>query len=42
MKGREKTPILSNGDFNISFYLYKRVGEQFLHLSNVGLVEPFI
>jgi hypothetical protein len=41
MKGGEKTPILSNEDSNISFYLYKIV-EQLLHLSNVGLVGPFI
>ena len=41
MKGGEKTQILSNKDSNISFYLYKIV-EQLLHLSNVGLVEPFI
>ena len=37
MKGREKTPILSNKNSNISFYLYKIV-EQLLHLSNVGLL----
>ena len=41
MKGGEKTPILSNENSNISFYLYKIV-EQLLHLSNVGLGEPFI
>ena len=41
MKGGEKTPILSNEDSNISFYLYKIV-KQLLYLSNVGLVEPFI
>ena len=40
IKGGEKTPILSNEDY-ISFYLYKIV-EQLLHLSNVGLVGPFI
>ena len=36
-----RTPILSNEDSNINFYLYKIV-EQFLHLSNVRLVRPFI
>jgi hypothetical protein len=36
MKGGEKTPILSNENSNISFYLYKIV-KQLLHLSNVGL-----
>ena len=41
MKGGEKTLILSNEDSNISFYLYKIV-EQFLHLSNVRLVGPFL
>ena len=42
MKDREKTPTLSNGDSNISFYLYKRVGEQLFHLNNVRLVGPFL
>ena len=41
MKGGEKTPILSNEDSNISFYLYKIV-QKLLHPSNVGLVGPFI
>ena len=41
MKGGKKTPILSNENSNISFYLYKIV-KQLLHLSNVGLVGPFI
>jgi hypothetical protein len=41
MKGGEKTPILSNEDSNISFYLYKIV-EQLFYLSNVGLVGHFI
>jgi hypothetical protein len=39
MKEGEKTPILSNEDSNISFYLYKIV-QKLLHLSNVGLVGP--
>ena len=41
IKGEEKTLILSNANSNISFYLYKIV-KQLLHLSNVGLVGPFI
>ena len=41
MKGGGKTPILSNENSNISFYLYKIV-EQLIHLSNVGLMVPFI
>ena len=41
MKGGEKTPILSNEDSNISFYLYKII-EQLFYLRNVGLVGYFI
>ena len=40
MKGGEKTPILSNEDSNISFYLYKIV--ELFYLSNVGLAGHFI
>ena len=42
IKGEDKTLILDNENSNISFYLYKRTGEQLLHLRNVEFVDPFI